>query len=137
LNQSVMRPRFTADLLGALSLLGTVLAMIGVYGLTACKVKAQMREIAVRQALGAPLAAIVRQMTRGAVLVAGVGLVVGLALAFTSLHVVSSMLFRVNWRDPLPFVEVGAGVFLAALLACAVPAWKAARADPLETLREN
>ena len=137
LNEAVARPRFTADLLGALSLLGTVLAMIGVYGLTSCKVKAQMREIAVRQALGAPLAAIVRQMTSGAVLVAGVGLVAGSALAFASLQVVSSMLFQVNWRDPLPFVEVGAGVFLAALLACAVPAWKAGRADPLETLREN
>lgn len=137
LNESVVQPRFTADLLGALSLLGTVLAMVGVYGLTSCKVKAQMREIAVRQALGAPLAAIVREMTKNAVLVAGVGLVCGLVLAFASLQVASTMLFQVNWRDPLPFAEVGAGVFLAALLACAIPAWKAGRADPLETLREN
>ncbi len=137
LNQSVVRPRFTADLLGALSLLGTMLAMIGVYGLTACKVKAQMREIAVRQALGAPLRMIVQEITRGAVLVAGVGLAGGLVLAFVSLQVVSTMLFRVNWRDPVPFAEVGAGVFLAALFACVVPAWKAGRADPLQTLREN
>jgi len=95
-----------------------------------------MREIAVRQALGAPLSALLAQIIKSALVVAGVGMVLGLAMALASMRLISFMLFQVNWRDPATLSAVCAAVFVSALAACIAPAWRAAHADPLITLRE-
>ncbi len=137
LDQSAAQPRFTARLLTILSLLGAALAMAGVYGLTACRAKAQMREIAVRQALGAPLCSILSSMLKNAALVAGTGLLCGVALALASRQLISAMLFQVDLRNPRPILAVCVCIVLAVLAACIGPAWKASHASPIVILRES
>lgn len=135
LNESVARPAFTASLLSALSVLGVLLAAIGVYGLVSCRVRSQMRELAVRQALGAPAATLIVQIVRNAAAVAALGLVCGLALTLAGTRVLSAMLFQVSPREPIVLIGVCAAVLLASLAACLLPAWKATRIDTLAVLR--
>lgn len=137
LNHSVARPRFTASLLATLSILGTVLAMLGVYGLTSCRVRSQTREIAVRQALGAPPSRLIYHVIRSGIVVAGVGLLFGLALTVAITRLISTMLFEVSPRDPMALIAVCLAVMLSALAACFTPALRATRLDPLVSLRET
>lgn len=136
-NESVARPAFTASLLSALSLLGTLLAIIGVYGLVSCRVRSQLRELAVRQALGAPAWLLIGQFVQNAAVVTVSGLAFGLAITLASTHLLSAMLFEVSPREPLVLGGVCGVVLIAAISACVVPAWKAMRSDPLVVLREN
>ncbi len=137
LNESVARPAFTAGLLSSLSLLGALLAIVGVYGLVSCRVRSQLRELAVRQALGAPGWLLVGQLARSAVAVTLSGLAFGLAITFASTRLLSAMLFEVSPREPLVLSGVCAAVLIASLCACLVPAWKASRSEPLAILRES
>jgi predicted permease len=136
LNQAAARPRLTAELLTLLSILGTVIAVIGVYGLTACRARSQMRELAVRQALGAPASRLVLDIFATAGTVCAAGLICGLSLTFAAARLLSAMLFQVSAHDPAVLIAVASSVMAAAGTACVTPAWKASRLDPLIALRE-
>lgn len=137
LNESVARPRFTAALLTGLAVLGTFLAMLGVYGLASCRIRSQMREIAVRQALGAPPVGLMGQIMHSTLMVSAVGLLCGLLLALIGTRLISAMLFQVSPRDPAVLLGVAGGVLVSAIAACLVPALRAVNSDPLSTLRET
>lgn len=137
LDELAAAPRFTADLLGTLSILGTVLAMAGVFGVTACRAKTQMRESAVRLALGAPVRSVLISIGSRAMVICAVGSVCGFGLALVAVRALSTLLFQVNWRDPWPVALVVICILAAALAATLPPAWKASHADPLTVLREN
>ena len=137
LNASVSRPRFTADILFVFSCFGVLLAIIGVYGVVTCRARAQMREIAVRQALGAQRTAIISNILGQAIRLVVPGLLAGIALAFLGNRLISGLLFEVKPGDPAALVVVCAGIVLAALAASFVPALRASRLDPLVSLRQD
>jgi putative ABC transport system permease protein len=122
-------------LLGAFALLALLLATIGVYGIISYSVGQRTHEIGIRMALGARTADVMKLvMTKGLVLtVAGIGLGVVGSLALT--RFLKSLLFGVTPTDKLTFVAVGLILLVAALLACLIPARRAAKVDPLVALK--
>src|SRR5690606_27622600 len=119
-----------------LGLTGLVLAALGIYSVMAWLVVQRTREIGLRMALGAPAAAVVRQVTVQGLAPVGIGLVVGLAGARAIGRVIESQLFQVNAGDPLVLGAVMTLMLLAALAATGIPAWRAARIDPARALHE-
>jgi putative ABC transport system permease protein len=137
LNESVSGPRFTTVLLFAFAAVAIVLGWIGVYGVMGCRVRWQLRELAVRQALGAQRNDVIRHvLLQGAIIVLP-GVIAGLAGALWLSRLLSSMLYEVPPRDPLTFAAVSSGLVAVALLACWIPAARAARSDPLQFLRHD
>ena len=137
LNASVSRPRFTADVLFSFSCFGVLLAIIGVYGVLTCRTRTQMREIAVRLALGAQRTAIISNILRHAMRIVVPGLVAGIALALVGNRLISHLLFKVRPDDPAALLVVCAGIVLAAFAASFLPALRASRLDPLVSLRQE
>jgi predicted permease len=127
--------RFGTRLVAVFAAIALLLAVIGLYGLLAFTIGQRQREIAVRMALGAERQAVIRMViAHGARLVA-IGLVVGFAGSIVAGRVVSSLLYRTNPYDPATFAVVAAVLAVAAFIACALPAWRAARFDPMVALR--
>jgi putative ABC transport system permease protein len=137
LNESVSKPRFTTVLLGAFAGLAVVLGLIGVYGVMGCRVRWQLRELAVRQALGAQRRDVVWHVLRQGLGIILPGLCLGLAGSLALSRLLSGMLYEVSATDPLTLLAVSAALIGAALLACWIPAMRAARVDPLVSLRQD
>jgi len=127
--------RFYATLVGFFALLALLLAAIGVAGLLATSVSRRAQELGIRLALGAQRGALVSMVVRDGMLLAAVGLAAGLPAAWILSRVLSALLFEVSPRDPLTFGGVAAVLAIVVLIACAVPAWRATRVDPLVVLR--
>jgi predicted permease len=129
--------RFQLTTVAAFAGLALLLAAVGVYGLLAHLVGAQTRDIGVRMALGARggdvLRGVVAEGARLAVLGAAAGVVVSLATA----RLLRGLLFGVGPYDPLAFLAAPALLGAVALAACALPAWRAARVDPVVALRHE
>lgn len=137
LSASVSGPRFTALLLFGFAALAIVLGLIGVYGVMGCRVRWQLRELAVRQALGAQQPDVIRHvLSQGAAIIVP-GVFLGLVGAISLGRLLASMLYEVSPHDPLTLLAVSAGLAGIALLACLAPAMRAARTDPLELLRHE
>ena len=137
LSSSVAQPRFQTVFVASFGAVALLLAMLGVYGLLSYSVAQRRGEIGIRMALGAQtghvLALVVRQ---GALLVAaGIGL--GLVAAAASSRVLESFLFGVATGDRLTFIAAALVLIAVALVACWLPARRATRIDPLETLRSE
>ena len=137
LTESVSRPRFTAALLCAFAGLAVVLGMIGVYGVMSCRMRWQLRELAVRQALGAQRKDIVRHVLRQALAMIVPGVCLGLLGSIALSRLLSSMLYEIHANDPSTFAAVSTSLVAVALLACWIPAMRAARVDPLVSLRQD
>jgi predicted permease len=127
--------RLAVSVSGSLGIVGLLLAAIGIYGVTAYWVTRQTREIAIRLAMGAQRAEIVRMVLRQGLSIAAIGSAIGLALAAGASQVLAGFLFGVPPFDPVTFG--GAAVLFAAigLAACYVPVRRAARIDAMEALR--
>ena len=129
--------RFLAILLSAFAGVTLVLAVVGLYGVMAVAVAARRRELGVRMALGAEGSSIRGLVVRRALQLAGVGLVLGLAMAIPGASVLQSMLFGVESGDPVTFFTVATLLLLVAVAAAAIPAWRAGRSDPASILRSE
>ena len=127
--------RFNATLVGFFALLALLLAAIGVAGLLATTVSRRAQELGIRLALGAQRGTLVSMVVRDGMLLAAVGLAAGLPAAWILSRVLSALLFEVSPRDPFTFGGVAALLAIVVLIACAVPAWRATRVDPLVVLR--
>jgi putative ABC transport system permease protein len=127
--------RFTLALLGTFASVALVLAIVGLYGSIAYSVTQRTREIGIRIALGASAKAVTRLVVSDGVRLAAIGLVVGLATAMATTHVLSSLLYSVPAGDPATFIVTSILVALTALAASYVPARRAMRIDPVEALR--
>jgi predicted permease len=134
---SIAEPRLYAVLLGAFSALALILAAIGVSGVLAYTVSQRRREIGVRMALGARADDILRMVVGEGLRMTAIGVACGLIAALFLAPFLESLLFGVVARDALTFVAVPTGLVLIALLACGIPARRAARIDPMETLRSD
>jgi predicted permease len=136
-NSAISSERTFAMLCGSLALLAVLLSGIGLYGLMACHVACRTREIGIRQALGATRRQIAGPILREALMLAGIGIVIGAPLTLALARSIRSSFYGVGPADPITF---GAATILflgVALLAAWVPARRAATADPMEALRHE
>jgi putative ABC transport system permease protein len=130
------KPRLLAMLLSVFAAVGLSLGVIGVYGVVAYRVRQQEREFGIRLALGAGPARIAQNVARQGVFYAATGLAVGLPAAFLLTRLMESVLFGVTTHDAATFTALPVAVTMATLVACAIPAWRAARVSPMKTMKE-
>ena len=133
--RSTLTRRFNMLLMSIFAVLALVIAATGIYGVIAFVVTQRTREIGVRLALGADPRTVVRLFVGQGGLIVGAGLIAGLTVAWWLAHTVQSFLFEVQPRDPLVFTIVALFLGAVGLLACWIPARRAARVDPLVALR--
>jgi predicted permease len=133
-NKSMLLPRLCATLLGVFGAVGVILATVGLYGVMSFASRARTREIGIRMALGAQPGAVLRMITGEGLLLAGIGLAIGLGLSFAVTRFTASMLYGVSATDGATFIGVPAIMLGVALVAVLIPARRAARVQPLEAL---
>jgi predicted permease len=132
-----VRPRFNALLLAVFAALGLLLSAFGIYGVLGFLVAQRTREIAVRIALGATPHAMVAMVLGNAMRWLAVGMVFGLALSIALSRALNSMLYGMTAYDPVAWTLAAAVLVLTALVAAWQPSRRAARVDPVETLRHD
>jgi putative ABC transport system permease protein len=137
LSNSVAARRFNLLLLGGFAALALLLAGVGVYGVISYVVTQRTHEVGVRMALGAQSADVLRLFIKQGMSLALLGVALGLLGAFAFTRVMTSLLFDVSASDPLTFACVALSLSLVALAACYLPARRAARIDPLTSLRRE
>jgi predicted lysophospholipase L1 biosynthesis ABC-type transport system permease subunit len=125
-----------AALAAALGMMGLVLAVVGVYGVISYATSQRTREIGIRMALGAQSAMIAQMILRQGIGLIGFGLTVGVGGAFVVTRLVSNFV-AVSATDPITYLTVSAGLASIALLACVVPAMRAAQVDPLVAFKHE
>ena len=135
LDQFLVRDRLTALLAGGFGIIAIVLAAVGLYGLMAWTVAQRTREIGIRMALGAEPRGVRWQVMRESLLLALGGVAVGLPVVLVGGRLVPTLLFGLQPRDPLTFAMAAALLLAEALLAAYIPARRAARIDPMLSLR--
>jgi predicted permease len=137
LDRSLARREFSMLLLAIFAGVAVVLSTIGVYGVMAYMVAQGTRDLGIRIALGASPGAIVGLVVRHGMTVAVTGVLVGLAAAFGLTRLMASLLFGVQATDSLTFTIIALALGLVSLLACLIPARRAARVDPVVALRSE
>ena len=135
LADSISPRRFNLFLLGSFALVAMLLGSVGIYGVMAYMVMQRTQEIGVRIALGALPGEVLRMVVRQGMIVAGTGIVCGVGVSLALTRVMGSLLYDVKATDPLTFAAVCGVLGTTALLACCVPALRAARVDPIVALR--
>jgi putative ABC transport system permease protein len=134
-NQSITEPRLLSTLLLAFAGFAILLAAGGIYGTMLYAVSQRSHELGIRLALGASAGQLQRYVLRGGAALAAIGLAIGLAGAFALSRVLTSLVFGITAQDVPTYAAVTALLAEVALLACYLPARKAARLDPMVTLR--
>jgi len=135
--ESVARPRFMAQLLGLFAALALALAAVGTYGILAYTVSQRRKEIGIHMALGATRSTVLRMVLGQGLRFTLVGLAVGIAAAFGLTRLLQTQLFNVRPSDPATIASVAVFIALVAMVACLIPANRAARVDPMVVLRDE
>ncbi len=133
--KTLVQERLMATLAGSFGVLALTLASIGLYGLLAYAVARRTSEIAIRMALGAERADVLRMVVRDALRLLGLGIALGLPAAWAASRWVSSMLFGLTPTDPITVLAATALLAGFGLLAGFIPALRASRVDPMVALR--
>ncbi|HTS06678.1 MAG TPA: ABC transporter permease [Candidatus Eisenbacteria bacterium] len=134
-SRSIGSHRFVMILLAAFATLAVILASVGIYGVVSYVVGQRTHEIGVRLALGAQRTDVLRLILGGGLRLVVTGIVIGMFGAFALTRVMATQLFMVSASDPLTFAAVSLLLVLVALMACYLPAQRAAHVDPMEALR--
>jgi ABC-type antimicrobial peptide transport system permease subunit len=111
--------------------------VLGLYGVVASAVATRTREIGVRVALGATRPGVLKLVLANGLRLAGAGIGLGMLGAAVAAHLMRGFLFGIGSTDPLTFGAAGTLLLAAALFACAIPAGRALRVDPVDALRES
>ncbi len=135
LSQSVAQSRFVMRLLSVFSALAMVLAAVGIYGVMAYFVTQRNKEIGIRMALGAQKTDVLKLVATEGMVLAGIGVALGLAASFALTRIIANLLFGVGPTDPLTLIGVSFLLTSVAFFACCIPARRAAKIDPMITLR--
>jgi len=128
---------YVAAMLGMDAVIALMLAAIGIFAVMANLVGERTREIGVRLAMGARREDVLRMILRRAAWLTGAGVCAGLVLAFGLARLVANLLFEVRPNDPAVFASITASIAAIAILASWMPAWRAARIDPIIALRDE
>jgi putative ABC transport system permease protein len=134
-SDSIAAPRLTTDLLALFALLALAIAAAGIGGVMALAVSQRTHEIGIRMAIGALPQEILRMVLRRGLALTAIGVALGLFGALALTRILRGLLFEVTPTDPATFMAVAGVLVLAALVACYVPARRAARVDPMVALR--
>jgi putative ABC transport system permease protein len=134
-DESLLRERILAQLAGFFSVSALLLAALGLYGVLAYSVASRTREIGIRLAVGAKRNEVIGLVIKQGLTLVCVGVLIGLSAALAAMRVVKSLLYEVAPTDPTTFVGVTLLLALVALLACWLPARRAAKIDPMSALR--
>lgn len=134
-SSSLDQQRFSLVIFAVFGTTALLLAAMGIYGVTTYAVAQRTQEIGIRMALGARVSDVLKLVLRNGMFLALIGAAIGLAGAYAITRVMSSLLFEVAPTDLVTFVTSSAILILVALLACLVPARRAAKVDPLIALR--
>ena len=132
--RSIATPRFYMLLLSGFAGLALALALVGIYGTLAYSVSRRTRELGVRMALGASRRAVVGLVLAHGLTLAAIGVLLGVGLALLTTHVLSSFVYGITPTDPATMFAGVVAVLAAAAVACAIPAQRAARLDPVVSL---
>jgi putative ABC transport system permease protein len=127
--------RLAAQLITVFAAVALLLAAVGIYGVMSYAVTQRTQEIGIRMALGAGEESITKMVLRNGAVLAVAGVALGLLLAFGLARLIASMLFQTSAADPPTFSVVPLLLLGVALLACYLPARRAARVDPMNALR--
>lgn len=136
-NLSVARPRFYMSLIASFAIIALVLAAVGIYGVISYTVSQRSRELGIRIALGASGANVMAHVLRPGLALAASGVAVGIVASLALTRLIASLLFGVTPIDPVTFAAVAAVLLGVAAAACAVPARRASRVDPLVAMRSE
>lgn len=141
LSDSRAQRRIAAQLLAVFSGLALVLAAVGIYGVMSYSVSQRMHEIAIRLALGAQKSDILKMIIGNGMVLAGIGVSIGLVLAYglswSMVRAAATILFRVSSTDPPTYIATPALLAAVVLLACYIPARRAIKTDPMIALRRE
>lgn len=129
--------RFALALFAGFAAVALILAAAGLFGVLSATVVERTREIGVRTALGAPRGNILGMVVRQGMVLTTIGLVVGLLGTWGSTRVIAALLYGVGASDPTVLAVVVVSLVVVALVASAVPAWRASRVDPVIALRQG
>jgi predicted permease len=128
-------PRLTGFLLGTFAAIALTLAAVGIYGVLSYLVSRRTHEIGIRLAVGANRTQVLGMVLQQALTLAGAGIATGIMAALLLTQLMRSLLYEVRPADPITFVTVAAALVVVALLAGALPAYRATRVSPLIALR--
>lgn len=134
-SESMATNKLQSMLLTIFAGIAVLLAAIGIYGVISYSVEQRTHEIGIRAALGASRGDVLRLILRSGMLMAGIGLAIGLGGAFGLTRLLANLLFGVGARDPVTIAAVAGILGFVALLACYIPARRATRVDPMIALR--
>jgi predicted permease len=135
INDSLAARRFTRLLLGVFAALALALAAVGIYGVISYAVTQSTHEIGLRMALGANRWRVLGMVLSSAMRLALIGIFVGAVTAFAATRALKGLLFEVSAADPLTFVAVALVLAVVTAIASYIPAWRAAKVDPMVALR--
>ena len=133
--ESMANTSFTLVMLAIAGAMALALGVLGIYGVISYAVSQRRREIGIRMALGAKKSELTWMFVRSALVLTGVGTVVGLGAAAALMRLMRTLLFGVSPLDPITFTAVPVVLVAAAALASYLPARRTARVDPVEALR--
>jgi ABC-type antimicrobial peptide transport system permease subunit len=136
-SRSLQNRRTPMALLAVFGAVALVLSAIGIYGVLAFGVAQRVREFGIRHALGADRRSILSLVLSQGLRTAGVGIALGVGGALALTRYLQSLLFGVTTHDPAVFVGVATALLAVALAACAIPARRATRVDPMVALRDG
>jgi ABC-type antimicrobial peptide transport system permease subunit len=136
-SRNAAQPRFQSMLLTSFAALALLLSAIGLYAVLSYMVAQRTLEIGVRMALGAQRSDVLALILRRGVGLAMLGLIVGMMLSVVLTRYMASMLYGIKPLDPTTLLSVTAILLVVSLIASTAPAWRAARLDPMKTLREQ
>ena len=132
---SIATQRSSATLVGGFSILALFLAALGLYGVLAYSVTRRTREIGIRIALGSPCTKICALIVRQGIVIVGLGILVGVLVSLSCSPLMRHFVYGVTPHDPANIIGVTALLAGIAVLACWLPARRAARVDPVIALR--
>jgi putative ABC transport system permease protein len=136
-DESMAETSFALVILGIAAAVTLLLGLVGIYGVIAYIVLQRRREVGIRMALGAPGGEVQRMFVVRGLMLAGIGLVVGLAASAALMQLMSALLFGVDPLDPVTYAAVAAGIGVVASVATWLPARHATKIDPMLALRSE
>jgi predicted permease len=134
-NHSLKTRRFVVFLVTLFGAAGTLLSALGLYGLLSYSITVRRRELGIRMAIGATGRDIAALISFHGLRLVIAGAVLGCAGALIAHRFIASQLYGVRFADPITWLATGVGIVFAGMLACILPAWRAARTNPVEALK--